>query len=111
MDGTTKDSFHKTLLFRPSSRSYATTVFTGMIVAMSRKAVAVTVVASADGTHVVAVREHAGRSWDVRPDDYAKCLSVLDQAGPAPAFPSDRALYEGRVRNLLEVEFSDRSSY
>lgn len=109
MDGTSKDYLRTGRLFRPASRTYAKSVFPNMILAMARKTVFVSALKAADGCHEIVVSTYQGFVWNVRLEDYDKCLSILLKLGPAPAFPSNPEGYIDQIRNLIEVEFSDRS--
>jgi len=111
VDGTTKDLIRHGRLFRPSSQKYAVETFPAMIVAMSKKKVSIHPIEGADGLHEIVVRNYFGPSWSLRPDDYQKCLSVLEKLGLVPAFPSNPEGYFEQAKLLVEVEFSDRSQF
>jgi hypothetical protein len=111
VDGTTKDSVKRGRLFRLASQKYAVETFPAMIVEMSKKKASIHPIEAADGLHEVVVRSYSGPTWNVRYEDYLKCLSVLERLGPGPAFPSHPDGYLEQAKLLVEVEFSDRSQF
>lgn len=114
MDGTANDRFANDRLFRPAALNRVLEEYPNIVILLAKAAARVTFQKSADGVKYVVVLALSDpqTKYQLRVDDYSRCVDVARKMGQFPIFPTEPiSNIISRIQALLSVEFADRGEF
>jgi hypothetical protein len=114
VDGTASDRFANNRLFRPATLNRVLDEYPNVVILLARAAARISFRTSADGIKHVVLLSLADphTRYQLRVDDYSRCVDVARKMGQFPIFPTEPfSDIISRIRALLSVEFADRGDF